>query len=298
MESVTVNAGSVPSEEQATAALEAAAVNAPSTTEEALSAKEAASSAVKLPEKFNGSTEALLKAYQELERKLGVTKTEETEEDLGDDGVTEETDVVDDDGTGDDLPEVITEDDVEEATEEEAAEEEAEDDEAPLSSTEVVDYLTGRFSDQDGQLTEEDYGLAEEMGYDRNMVDAYIRGQQAAQELADIRINEAAGGADNLEAMLIWAATGLTADEITSYNAAMANNDVTQATLGVAKLRERYEAYNGREPSKLLGGRPARAEASTFASWADVTTAMSDKRYGKDQAYTAQVAAKIGRSAL
>ena len=295
MESITVGAASEPSEEQALAALTEAAASAPSTTEEALAQRDEASSAAKLPEKFK-STEDLLKAYQALERKLGTQSTDEQSEDGGGDETAEEilAEKSDEEVQTDDLPDdvEITEDDVEEATEVEA-----EDDDSPLTATEVVDYLTERFSAQDGQLSDVDYQLAEDLGYDRNMVDAYIKGQQAQAELAEVRMHEAAGGKDNLDAMLIWAATGLTAREIESYNAALADNDVTKATLGVAQLRERYEAYHGREP-QLLGGKPARTNVSGYASWADVTVAMSDERYGKDPAYTQMVANKLERSSF
>jgi hypothetical protein len=288
MESITVGAASEPSEEQALAALEEAAATAPSTTEEALAQQAEASSAAKLPEKFK-STADLLKAYEELERKLGTQTSEEDEgeEEVADENLAEKSD---EEVTEEDLPDdlEISEEDVEEA---------AEDDDTPLTATEVVDYLTERFSAQDGQLSEVDYQMAEDLGYDRNMVDAYIRGQQAQAELADFKISEAAGGKDNLEAMLIWAATGLTASEIETYNTALADNDVTKATLGVAKLRERYEAYNGREP-KLLGGKPPRADISGFTSWSEVTVAMKDPRYGKDAAYTQTVANKLDRSSI
>ncbi len=298
MESLTVNPGSVPTEAEATAALEEAAKTAPTTTEEALAARQEP----QLPPKFK-STEDLLKAYQELERKLGSQPSAEETEDA--EAVEDDAEVDDGEAEGsevdDGLPEVINEDDVLEATEEEADDEEVEpaaDDEDPLSPAEVVEYLTGKFADQDGQLTDSDYQIAEEMGYDRSMVDAYIQGQRAAAELADLKINEAAGGKDNLEAMLIWAATGLTPQEIDAYNSALADNDVTKAVDGIAKLRERYESANGRAPKKLLGGSPVRTSASVFSSWAEVTKAMGDPRYGKDHAYTQQVAAKLGRSTL
>jgi hypothetical protein len=287
MESVTVGAASTPSEEEALAALTAEAESAPTTTEEALAARDASKEAPKLPEKFK-STEDLLKAYQELERKLGAGEAEvETE-------VTEEVAEVVEDELPEDLE--VTEDDVEEASAEEAAE--GEDDEEPLTGIEVVEYLTDRFAAQDGTLSDDDYALAEEMGYDRAMVDGYIAGQQALAEQATVKIHEAAGGADALQSMLVWAATGLTPAEIEVYNSTLADNDVSKATAGVAKLRAAYEASQGIEP-KLLGGKPARAEASVFTSWAEVTAAMSDPRYGtKDAKYTADVAAKLARSSI
>lgn len=290
IESVTVGAASTPTEEEALAALTVEAESAPATTEEALAALEASKAAPKLPEKFK-STEDLLKAYQELERKLGQGAAEEVAE--VETEVTEE--VAGDDAAEDELPEdlEVTEDDVEEAAEDEK------EDEEPLTGAEVVEYLTDRFSAQEGKLTDDDYALAEEMGYDRAMVDGYIAGQQAAAELATIKMHEAAGGEENLSAMLVWAATGLKPAEIEAYNAALADNDVTKATDGVAKLRAAYEAANGVEPKVLLGGKPARTEASVFTSWAEVTAAMSDPRYGtKDVAYTAAVAAKLARSSI
>jgi hypothetical protein len=290
MESVTVGAASTPSEEEALAALTAEAESAPTTTEEALAARDASKEAPKLPEKFK-SMEDLIKGYQELERKLGAgeaaaaeVETEVTKEVAGE--VEAE------------LPEdlEVSEDDVEEASAEEAAE--GEDDEEPLTGIEVVEYLTDRFAAQDGTLSDDDYALAEEMGYDRAMVDGYIAGQQALAEQATVKIHEAAGGADALQSMLVWAATGLTPAEIEVYNATLADNDVTKATAGIAKLRAAYEASVGVEP-KLLGGKPARAEASVFTSWAEVTAAMSDPRYGtKDAKYTADVAAKLARSSI
>jgi hypothetical protein len=262
MESLTVGAASEPSEEQALAALTAEAENAPTTTEEALAALKAEDSI----------TEADVEEDDYVEPTL---------EEQADEEVPEEAEV--------------TEEDVEEA--EEGEEPEGEDEE--LTASEVVEYLTDRFAEQEGQLSDEDYAMAEDMGYDRSMVDAYIAGQQAQAELAELKIHEAAGGAEALNDMLVWAATGLSAKEIDAYNAALADNDLTKATEGIAKLRQHYEAANGVEPKQLLGGRPARASNDVFGSWAEVTRAMSDPRYGtKDATYTAAVAAKLSRSSL
>ncbi|MBY5849782.1 hypothetical protein HFN51_04320 [Rhizobium leguminosarum] len=282
VDSVTVGAASTPSEEEALAALTVEAESAPATTEEALAAIEAAK-APKLPEKFK-STEDLLKAYQELERKLGAGAAEEVEGDPavveGDPEVVADEEVTADDELPEDLE--VTEDDAE-----------------PLTGSEVVEYLTDRFAEQEGSLSDEDYSMAEEMGYDRAMVDAYIAGQQALAEQATVKIHEAAGGEEALNSMLVWASTGLKPAEIEEYNATLADNDVTKATAGILKLRAAYEAANGVDPPKLLGGRPPRASNDVFTSWAEVTTAMSDPRYGtKDAKYTADVAAKLARSSI
>jgi hypothetical protein len=264
MESVTVGAGSVPTEDQVLANLEAEAANAPETTEEVLAARKLETGDIR-----EGDVE-----------EISPEDIEEVEE--------------------------PSEDEVEETPDED--EEPAEDDEEPseddeeeveVTAEDLVFHLTERFAENDGQLDDDDYELAAEMGFSKATVDAYIAGQQAQQELIDYKMNDAAGGKDNLEAMLLWATTGLTAGEIEEYNAIMGDTDVTKAVEGVSKLRSRYEAYYGKAPKTLLGGKPGRAEATTFGSWAEVTKAMADPRYGtKDPAYTAQVAAKLGRSNL
>jgi hypothetical protein len=279
MESVTVNGGAEPSDEAVLATLEEQAASAPATTEEALARRDADKTA--LPEEFT-SVEDLRKAYEELKRKQG--SAEEPEEEVTEGGVEEP-----EEGSEEAPAEETEEAPKEEAEEEEKAEE--------YTTNDVVEYLTERFSELDGTLDDDDYALAETYGFDKQMVDNYIAGQQAAAELASYKMNEAAGGAENLEAMLIWAQTGLSAAEIDAYNTALADNDLGRATLGVAKLREQYEAQHGKEP-KLLGGKPARANASTFGSWAEVSAAMADPRYSRDATYNAQVVAKLERSSL
>jgi hypothetical protein len=143
-----------------------------------------------------------------------------------------------------------------------------------------------------GALSEDSYQKLEAAGIPKPMVDAYISGQQALAAQVQAQGFEAAGGKEQFEQMVKWAATGLTPGEIAAYDAAVTGGSVDQMKLAVAGLRARYEAANGREPG-LLGGKPGSGNAPGYASRAEMTTDMKDPRYGKDPAFRAKVEAKL-----
>jgi hypothetical protein len=181
---------------------------------------------------------------------------------------------------------------------------EASTDEAPVETEAKTEEVPAGFVDvkavsaewdEKGELSEATYADLAAKGYDKTIVDQYIAGQTALAEAATRRLNEAAGGRENLERMFAWASTSLTAEEIGTYNASFANADVNAAALAIADLKSKYEGANGRDP-KLLGGKPPASAADVFHSWAEVTKAMTDPRYSKDPAYRAKVEAKLSRS--
>jgi hypothetical protein len=265
-----------PTADEAAAALAAAAAAAPTNEAEArakIEAEKAAAEAAKnaparpewLDPKFQ-SPEDMAKAYAELEKKLGAPK-EEPKPDA----------------------EKTPEEKAKEETDKKAAEE------APKTAAEVVTELNKRFETNGQKLTDADYELAQKAGYDKATVDSYIAGQQALAELATQRITNAAGGKDSMDRMFAWASTSLTAAEIGTFNASFEGADVNAAVVAMEQLKTKYEAANGKDP-KLVGGKPAGAATDVFTSWAQVSQAMSDKRYATDHAYRLSVEQKLGRS--
>ncbi|MDX0260514.1 hypothetical protein GOC60_04725 [Sinorhizobium meliloti] len=162
----------------------------------------------------------------------------------------------------------------------------------------VVDVkaVSAEFAEK-GELSAETYADLAAKGFDKEFVDGFIEGQQARADAADRRLTEAAGGKEHLERMFAWASTSMTSAEIDAYNASFANADVTAAELAIRELKGKYEAANGRDGS-LLNGKNLGSAADVFGSWAEVTKAMSDPRYGKDPAYNAKVEQKLARSKL
>lgn len=145
---------------------------------------------------------------------------------------------------------------------------------------------------QNGALSDASYKKLEDAGIPKPMVDAYIAGQQALVAQQAAAAHEVAGGKEQFDSMVKWAATGLTQGEIAAYDKAVTEGSFDEAKLAVAGLRARYEAANGREPG-LLGGKPSNGGIAGYASTAEMTAEMKDPRYEKDPAYRARVQAKL-----
>lgn len=149
--------------------------------------------------------------------------------------------------------------------------------------------------DANGGLSEATYDALAKAGIPKEIVDAYIAGQeaQAAQMINDVHAEF--GGAEAYNKMVGWAVTGLSKPEIASFNKVMDSGDVGSIKLAITGLKSKYEAAMGNEPS-LLNGDPSANDGDAFRSTAEITSAMSDPRYSKDAAYRADVQAKIARS--
>ncbi|MDX0455497.1 capsid assembly protein [Sinorhizobium medicae] len=270
---VTVQS-SEPTAEENAAALAAAAANAPTNEEEARAAIAAAAAAEAakttaepdaerpewLPPKFK-SAQDMAAAYAELEKKVGAPEAKADETPKPDEPKPEE----------------------------------------PKKEDEVAGKVNlAALSDEwanDGKISDASYADLEAKGYDKATVDQYIAGQTALAELATQRITGAAGGKEEMDRMFAWATTSLAAAEVETFNASFANADVNAAVIAMEQLKGKYEAANGRDP-KLLGGKPPNGTVDTFTSWAEVTTAMSDPRYGSDHAYRAKIEQKMARSTI
>lgn len=146
--------------------------------------------------------------------------------------------------------------------------------------------------DGNGDLSPESYAALEKAGFDKSVVSDFIEGQKARVAIA---LNEAyavAGGQDAYNVMAQWAATGVPAEDLEAYNAAMAGS-AAQRKQAIVALKAQYEAAKGKTPSLLSGSQGASSEDKPFASRAEVTAAMSDPRYARDPAYRAMVARRL-----
>lgn len=227
-----------------------------------------------LPEKFK-SVDDLIKAYGELERKLGA---------------------------GDDKPEAGTDADTEEGdqVEEEASEEETTEEDAAREAVEDagLDFnaMSERFWEK-GELPQEDYEALEKAGIPKALVDQFIAGQQAVQASLERSVHETVGGKEAYESMLGWAAENYSADEIEAYNEAMASGNVNAIRMAVKGLQGRFEAENGFEPRVVVTGN-AKATADVYESLAQMQADMRDPRYKTDPAFRKKVETKLARSSI
>ena len=213
-----------------------------------------------LPEKFK-SVEDLAKSYQELEKKLGDSQPKETE--------------VSKEDTNSDL------DIAEKAVET-----------AGLN----MDTLASEYAEK-GELDEKSYEALEKAGIPKDYVNQFIEGQKAIADQQATSIKNMVGGAEAYTEMSNWAAENMSEEEKTAYNTAVNSKDLETAKLAVVGLKAKFERANGNEPN-LLEGKGTVSGEKGYASWAEVTRAMSDERYSKDPAYQAMVQEKLANSDL
>lgn len=224
-----------------------------------------------LPEKFK-TVEDMAKAYAELEKRLGQAGA--GQEPPAAEGTQEAPQLT---------PEVAGETSVDDAAKAAA--------DAGIDYGSLYDeYLSG------GSLTEESYSKLEQSGIPRDVVDAYIAGQEAQAEIQRGKLLEGIGGEAAYASMVQWAQENLSQEEIQAYDRVVTGNDLEMVKIAVAGLHAKYSSDNPASPRLINGG--SAHGLDSFQSWSQVTEAMKDPRYQKDPAYQRSVQDKIGRSQL
>ncbi len=125
-----------------------------------------------------------------------------------------------------------------------------------------------------------------------------MRGGGASEDIATAQIQgikDSIGGDDNYGKMVSWAIENLPADEVKEFNNLTETANATAIKFAVQGLYTQYQNAMGVEPS-LVTGRASQSGPTPFRSTAEVVTAMSDPRYGKDVSYTEDVQRRLGGS--
>ena len=222
-----------------------------------------------LPEKFN-SVDELVKSYSELEKKLGE-QSQPTKESV---------DPVSKAETKQEQPKS----DLDIATK------------AVDSAGLNMETLSEEFA-KDGKLADGSYQSLEKAGIPKEYVDRFIAGQQAIADQQSATVKNLVGGTESYDNMSEWASQNLTETEKQAYNTAVNSKDLEAVKLAVVGLKARYAQSTGSEPT-LVEGKTSPSAEQGFASWAQVTQAMSDPRYAKDPAYQAEVKNKLANSKI
>lgn len=132
------------------------------------------------------------------------------------------------------------------------------------------------------------------------LVDGFIAGQKATVEATRAKAFEAAGGQEQYASMTQWAKGNMTQGQLKAYNDAVSSSNQDAVLLAIQGLRANFERANGRAPTLVPGnGQPAGNEATQpFASTRQMTDAINDPRYSRDEAYRAEVVRRIQMSNL
>ena len=221
------------------------------------------------------SVEDLAASYKELEGKLGqVTEEDQPQSE-------EETEITDSEFNaeeyyGDGLASVL--------------------EEVGIDPQEISE----RFYNDDG-ISEDDYAKLGEAGFSRQIIDTYLDGLRGGGQSEDIASNQiqgikdSVGGDENYSKMVAWALESLPAEEVKAFNDLTETANAPAIKIAVQGLYSQYNNAMGVEPS-LVTGRASQSGPTPFRSTAEVVTAMSDPRYGKDVSYTEDVQRRLGGS--
>ena len=160
--------------------------------------------------------------------------------------------------------------------------------------------ISNRFADT-GEINEDDYAKLGEAGFSKQVIDTYLdglRGGGTSEDIASAQIQgikDSIGGDDNYGKMVSWAMENLPAEEVKEFNNLTETANATAIKFAVQGLYTQYQNAMGVEPS-LVTGRASQSGPTPFRSTAEVVTAMSDPRYGKDVTYTEDVQRRLGGS--
>ena len=160
--------------------------------------------------------------------------------------------------------------------------------------------ISERFYNDDG-ISEDDYAKLGEAGFSRQIIDTYLDGLRGGGQSEDIASNQiqgikdSVGGDENYSKMVAWALESLPAEEVKAFNDLTETANAPAIKMAVQGLYSQYNNAMGVEPS-LVSGRASSGGPTPFRSTAEVVTAMSDPRYGKDVTYTEDVQRRLGGS--
>ena len=158
------------------------------------------------------------------------------------------------------------------------------------------------FHENNGTITDEMYAELESTGLPRSLIDSYLTGRATEQEYnaADPydEIVGIAGGEKQYREMLMWMDKTLPTEEKQNYNNIVdgEGSTVTQVSLAVQNMYNKYKASKGIEPELMSGKSSNTPSTNTFKSNAEVVAAMRDPRYKKDIAFQHEVQRRLQNS--
>ena len=204
------------------------------------------------------NAEELEAAYIELQKKLGSSKDEPTEEPAP------------------------------ESEEEEAAEE-------PADSS-LFDRLWEESKGEFSEDTLKELSGAKPEDLAKMYLDFRSKQPTASLTENDAKsLKDFVGGDQAYTDMISWASSNLEESEINMFDAVMDAGDRNAAYFAIQALSYKYNDKIGVE-GKLLQGKAPANPTKGFKSQAEVVTAMQDPRYDRDPAYRQEVMAKLESS--
>lgn len=149
---------------------------------------------------------------------------------------------------------------------------------------------------KDGKLSEATYTKLAEAGFPKTVVDAYIAGVEATASKFVNSVVGYAGGEKAFQQMTQFI-TGLGETEAKAFNSLIDNGNLAVIKTAIEGYKARMVAKFGTNNPTILGSEEVPNQVPQgYPSKGEMVKAMSDKRYGRDPAYTKEVEAKVAKS--
>lgn len=211
-----------------------------------------------LPEKFNSVVD-LAQSYQELEQKLGVSSEEEGGEEPAE--------------NAEEVSEQISE----------------------MLGADTFEKYSTEYFENDGQLKEESYKeLQESHNFSPELIDSFIRGQEAVAQNDVNEIQSVVGGAENYNNLMEWSQENLSEAEQTSYNNTMNSGDIPSVKMALQGLYSRFATENGINPGLVKG--TSKGRAAGYESKSQMVADMSKPEYQTDPAFRDTVERRLANT--
>jgi len=151
-----------------------------------------------------------------------------------------------------------------------------------------------------GALSKESRAELAKAGIDGATIDTYVAGVQAHVTQTRESVFKSLGLDDtSFGSMIQWAQSNMSQQDLNAYNAALGKtSSPEEASLVVAGLKSRYEAAQGTEAARVVGGNKTSDAGDKYESKEQIIQDMKDPRYAKDPAYRSKVEAKVKRSTV
>lgn len=140
-----------------------------------------------------------------------------------------------------------------------------------------------------------DYAPFEQIGFSRDDIDAFVAGQQALGQIAEMAVFKEVGGEESYRDMISWAKDGYSKEEIEVYDRDIRSQDATVRLTAARGLAARYERANGTN-GKSVTQAGSKAGQEMYRSKAEMVKEMSSPEYKNDSAYRERVAKKVQAS--
>lgn len=144
-----------------------------------------------------------------------------------------------------------------------------------------------------GALSSQTMADLAKAGYPKEVVESFIESRQVLESQFTDAVYKAAGGEQEYGRIVDWAKSNLPQKVVNSFNKAIDNNNLEAIELMLEGMKSKMRAQQGTRNPSILGGATNTASQKGFVSKSEVIEAMSDKRYGRDAAYTAEVERKM-----